>query len=194
MQFGFPPVIVKTGDKEDYYGVLRLADANQIEPFIEYIGENLVRSLEIMIRGAKGEDIEEPEDLDKEIALLERQVRSIGKRIELRKNGDAVLSAFENSVVALTLEFFSKFRTFDTFYVENHARLFINEVAVLGEYDNAPHYARQEFKKTPNDTINIVRLSYQNVGFNQMGFGDFQYEASFSINFELTKFRHNGHF
>lgn len=59
MQFGYPPVIIKTEDKENYYAVLRLADAGELEPFIEYITENLIRSLEIMIRGAKGEDIEE---------------------------------------------------------------------------------------------------------------------------------------
>ena len=59
MQFGYPPVIIKTEDKENYYAVLRLADADELEPFIEYIAQNLVRSLEIMIKGAKGESIED---------------------------------------------------------------------------------------------------------------------------------------
>jgi len=31
MQFGYPPVIIKTEDKENYYRVLTLADADQIE-------------------------------------------------------------------------------------------------------------------------------------------------------------------
>src|SRR5215211_4276194 len=82
MQFGYPPVIIKTEDKENYFAVLRLADADQLEPFVEYMAQNLVRSLEIMIRGAKGESIEEPDDLDKEIALLERKIRTIGQKIE----------------------------------------------------------------------------------------------------------------
>lgn len=85
MQFGYPPVIIKTEDNENYYAVLRLADADQLEPFIEYIATNLVRSLEIMIRGAKGENIEEPEDLDKELALLREKAKGIGKRIEMPK-------------------------------------------------------------------------------------------------------------
>ena len=50
MQFGFPPVIIKTEDKENYYAVLRLADAGELEPFIEYVTENLVRSLKINSR------------------------------------------------------------------------------------------------------------------------------------------------
>lgn len=77
MKFGYPPVIIKTEDKENYYAVLRLADTGNLEAFVDYIARNLNRSLEIMIAGAKGEDIEEPDDIDKEIALLENRLNSI---------------------------------------------------------------------------------------------------------------------
>ncbi len=53
MQFGYPPVIIKTEDKENYYRVLTLADANQMEPFIEYIGTNLRDSLVEMLSFAR---------------------------------------------------------------------------------------------------------------------------------------------
>ena len=53
MQFGYPPVIIKTEDKENYYRVLTLADADQLEPFIEYIAENLRRSLQEMLAAAR---------------------------------------------------------------------------------------------------------------------------------------------
>jgi Fic family protein len=59
MQFGYPPVIIKTEDKATYFSVLRLADADDIKPFIKYISDNLIHSIEIMIRGAKGEEIED---------------------------------------------------------------------------------------------------------------------------------------
>ncbi|MBA2335076.1 MAG: Fic family protein [Pyrinomonadaceae bacterium] len=54
MQFGYPPVIIRTDDKSNYFRVLRLADADQLEPFIEYVVENLVGSLEALIAGARG--------------------------------------------------------------------------------------------------------------------------------------------
>lgn len=79
MQFGYPPVIIKTEDKANYFAALRLADSGQINKFIEYIANNLNRSLEIMISGAKGEPIEEPDDLDKEIALLEKRLKGVGE-------------------------------------------------------------------------------------------------------------------
>lgn len=60
MEHGYPPVIIKTEDKENYYSVLQMADSGQIEPFIQYIAANLVSSLEAMIAAARGEGVEEP--------------------------------------------------------------------------------------------------------------------------------------
>jgi Fic family protein len=80
MQFHYPPVIVKTEDKANYFAALQLADAGNIEAFVEYIAQNLVRSLEIMIVGANGENIEEDDDIDKEIALLEQRLSHLGNK------------------------------------------------------------------------------------------------------------------
>jgi Fic family protein len=66
MSLGYPPVIIKTSDKTQYFNVLQLADAGNIEPFINYIAENLTESLEIMIKGAKGENIDDDDDFVKE--------------------------------------------------------------------------------------------------------------------------------
>ena len=53
MQSGYPPVIIRTEDRAEYYRVLRLADSDQLEPFIGYIAENLMDSLKIMLVAAK---------------------------------------------------------------------------------------------------------------------------------------------
>ena len=79
MQFGFPPVIIKTDDKANYFAALQMADAGNIEPFINYIAKNLVRSLEIMISGAKGESIEE-EDISMKIVALEQKLAALKKK------------------------------------------------------------------------------------------------------------------
>lgn len=76
MKFGFPPVIIKTEDKANYFAALQLADAGNIEAFITYIAQNLVRSLEIMIAGAKGEPIEE-EEIDSKIKELELKLEKL---------------------------------------------------------------------------------------------------------------------
>ena len=63
MQHGFPPVIIRTEDRAEYYRVLRLADADQLQPFVDYIAANLVDSLRLMIAAARNEfDFEDRPD------------------------------------------------------------------------------------------------------------------------------------
>jgi Fic family protein len=70
MQSGFPPAIIKTEAKEAYLAALRLADGGQFEMFAEYIAERVSESLKIMIAGAKGLPIDDPDDIDKQIRLF----------------------------------------------------------------------------------------------------------------------------
>ena len=56
MQFGYLPVIIDTEDKENYYRVLTLADADQLDPFVEYIAANLVESFVKFISYLRGQN------------------------------------------------------------------------------------------------------------------------------------------
>jgi Fic family protein len=76
MQKGYPPAIIKTEDKQNYFNALQQADVGQIEYFFNYICEQVNHSLELMIKGAKGENIEDPDDLDKKLALLRQKIEA----------------------------------------------------------------------------------------------------------------------
>ncbi|MCU0389759.1 MAG: Fic family protein [Thermoflexibacter sp.] len=69
-----PPVVVKSADKRNYLAALHSADTGDLAAFVEYIAHQLVWSLEMGIKAAKGESIEEPDDLDKEISLLKKEL------------------------------------------------------------------------------------------------------------------------
>ncbi len=75
MKNGYPPVIVKTEQKDDYYTVLKEADGGNEDQFVKYIGEQLTNSLELYLKGAKGEDIEDEADIDKQIELLKASLQ-----------------------------------------------------------------------------------------------------------------------
>ncbi|MBD1432936.1 Fic family protein [Sphingobacterium sp. DN00404] len=75
MKFCYPPAIIKTEDKQSYFSTLRQADGGKIDPFIDYIAQNLIRSLKIMILGAKGQDIEDEDDAIKELTLLKARLK-----------------------------------------------------------------------------------------------------------------------
>ncbi len=68
----YPPVIIKSNDKESYLTALQKADIGEIISIIEYVEQNMIWSLDLMIKAAKGEDLEESGDFEKEIELLRR--------------------------------------------------------------------------------------------------------------------------
>lgn len=78
---GYPMIVVKSADKKNYLTALNRCDVavgpvpsdgahaelSQITPFVEYLSKCLVRSLEISIKGAKGESIKEADDWKKNL-------------------------------------------------------------------------------------------------------------------------------
>ncbi len=78
---GYPMIVVKSADKTNYLTALNRCDVaigpvpsdgahaelSRITPFVEYMNKCLVRSLEISIKGAKGESIEEADDWRKNL-------------------------------------------------------------------------------------------------------------------------------
>ncbi len=96
----FPPVIVKVTDKERYYSALRDADVGNLDSFIDYIGNLLVESLELAIRGAKGERIDEEDDIDKEIELTRLKLLK-ARETEAKKQHDEKQSAIQKRLLVL---------------------------------------------------------------------------------------------
>jgi len=184
MQFGYPPVIIKTNDKENYFAALRQADAGLIEPFIEYISKNLNNSLEIMIKGAEGENIEEPDDLDKEIALLEQRLKTVGQPIGISKNKEAILELYDNSISQLVRKFINKGERFEKFYVNNNFRLFVNNSANHKFKEDAIVNSRNKIK----DNIDSIIMQFQYQAFNQMGFQEFNHSSQITCSFNYTRY------
>ncbi len=116
MKFGFSLVVIKTQDKENYFNALRQADGGLIESFVEYVAKNLVHSLEITIKGAKGEEIEEDDDLDKKIILLKKSFENSFSPNVIIKSKEVVLKICNNFVENLFDAFLSKCEKFDSFY------------------------------------------------------------------------------
>jgi len=73
---GYPPIIVPTEQKKDYLTALRLADAGDHTPLAEFFGKQLERSLDLAIRAGKGENIDEPSDVEKQVALYIREQKA----------------------------------------------------------------------------------------------------------------------
>ncbi len=123
MQFGYPPAIIKTQDKENYFSALRQADAGNSDPFISYISENVIYTLELMLKGARGEEIEEPDDFDKQIALLENKLRGRGEKTKKVKNKETLKNFFKSSLADILIQFIKFNSKFNRFYKQQDLQI-----------------------------------------------------------------------
>ena len=86
-----PPMVIKSADRDRYLAALQKADLGEIMPLEVFMLENTLWSLDLAIRAAKGESIDEPGDLVKKIDMFVRH-RSAGKsnKRDLEKLDDVV--------------------------------------------------------------------------------------------------------
>ncbi len=89
MRQGFLPIIVPTGRKRDYLTALRLADAGDISELEAFLGTCVARSLELGIKAAKGESLEEPGDVEKEVALFVKS-RAVRDKPDVTRSNEVV--------------------------------------------------------------------------------------------------------
>lgn len=85
---GYLPLIVRTDEKEAYLTALRLADAGELSALMTYLQGRLEWSLQLGIKAAQGEGIEEPSDLEKEVAIFVRNQQ--GPKGEKKRSSEAV--------------------------------------------------------------------------------------------------------
>jgi Fic family protein len=116
MQYGYPPVIIKTGEKAQYIAALEQADAGIFEPFFEFVITNETRSLELMLKGAHGESIDEPDDLDKELALLEQRLKEASIKKSAITDEDKIKAVINNVVFPLVDSVYNVLWSFEKFY------------------------------------------------------------------------------
>ncbi len=163
MRFDYPPAVIKTEDKENYFAVLQQADAGLLEPFVDYIAQNVNRSLSLMLAGAKGENIEEPDDLDKELALLEQKISNNFTFVEQTRTDKRIKNTCLQSVAKLIEVFEEECKKFSKFYGNsclNCYSQYLNpeELTIFEKLSGkvSPKFISQEFDK--NDGLKSIRF------------------------------------
>lgn len=91
----YPVIVVKNRDKVQYYAALNIADNGIYEDLIRLFAENIKSSFEIIQKAINGENINEPDDLDKEIELFikEMQIQN-SKIVDFEKDKDFLINTY----------------------------------------------------------------------------------------------------
>lgn len=95
----FPPVVIKSNDKKNYLSALHKADLGDIEAFSEYILKQEIWSLELSIKAAKGENIDEANDWEKKLAQMKMEAfQDIDKEVGIKFNLETFNIIVKNSL------------------------------------------------------------------------------------------------
>jgi Fic family protein len=184
LKFGYPPVIIKTEDKANYFAALQLADAGTITPFVAYIANNLVTSLELMIKGAKGESIEDPDDIDKEIALLEQRMKGVGEDVKLQKTEERLLAVFNNSITPLFRYFIEKNRLLAKFYSDTQCFLSFD-----GTGTPITDFEPDQFRKELLETKRDLQIKFWFRELKKKKFNSIDFSSFLTVKLKYTTFR-----
>ncbi len=137
----FPPIIIKTTEKKKYLNALNQADVGNIEAFVNYLGEQLIWSLELTIKATKGENIEEVDDYEKEIAIWKKQV--IAKEVNsLHRNDELIYELYQSGIAEMFINFANKHIQFDDLFNKKSVGYFKNNTG-----DNDINYIEDEMNR-----------------------------------------------
>jgi hypothetical protein len=163
-----PPVVIKSTDKKNYLSSLHNADAGDLNAFVKYIAEQLVWSLELSIEAAKGESVEEPDDLEKEISLMEKEIEVIsGENI---KNNESMLFIWNSCLFPLFEKYFKKFSAIEKLFKKKQIQIsyqignkgISSTIQQMNEWFNSDNKGREN--------VSWINIYYDFVGMKKLHF------------------------
>jgi len=168
MRNNYPPAVIKSDDKQNYYALLSQADIGENLPFIEYISERIESSLNLYLKAIANGDIDEDEDIDKELTLLKIQLK--GNVVAKEKvSKSAIERVFIENIFPLSTKIETKLNIFQEFFFRKQSKLIFKYVdpninnnnqvrsnsIVLGEAYMA------NYKKIISSTAKVIDIELQ---------------------------------
>lgn len=117
LRYGFPPVIIPSSDKKQYLDALNRADGGDLDAFVSYIAQLLLKSLEWNLKAVRGESLDEPDDLDKRISILGQDLK--GQDFYKISKGEALAKTIDDNVVPSLEIFLSRLKKIGDFFLQN---------------------------------------------------------------------------
>lgn len=117
MRNGYLPLIVPTEQKDRYLAALRKADTGDIDSLTDYLATCAEASMNRGILAAKGESIEDQDDLFKEIELFKRRQTGEAKNV-VPKSNEALLDLYQKNLRSMFSEFMNLLSTLDDLFTE----------------------------------------------------------------------------
>ncbi len=189
IRYGYPPIIVKVNEKTQYGQYLAHAQEYEKNPqqFYEMMASLLIRSMELYIKAAKGEDITESDDFEKELQQIELKLKNEQAEV-IKKSHELVVSTYENSIKPLTQAMYEKLIKFNTFFTEFELSVFNGS---SGQSGNKEMHDQLLQKAIADENCRDINITYRWKGFNRAGNDHFDVTADLRIEFEDFDYKIN---
>ncbi|MCP5547764.1 MAG: Fic family protein [Akkermansiaceae bacterium] len=115
MRSGYLPLVVPTQQKDRYLASLRRADAGELDALTDYLATCLEASMNRGIAAAKGENIEEDDDLLKEIELFKRRQKGEEREV-IKKSASSIRDLYLKSIKPLLIEWTDTISKLDSLF------------------------------------------------------------------------------
>lgn len=151
----YPVIVIKNRDKVQYYAALNIADNGVYEDLIKLFAENVGHSFDIIQKAINGENINEPDDLDKEIELFTKEMRIQDiKTLDFTNNRDFLLNTYVRGFLEYLLPKLNKIgELFQDFRIKLIEKIPLNE----------PKYHTYS-----NDNLDLIydnQINFENIMF-----------------------------
>ncbi|HXB35902.1 MAG TPA: Fic family protein [Puia sp.] len=194
ISYGYPPIYIKDNEKQSYYRYLADvqgygADKNLL---FELMSDYLVRSLKLVADAIAGKEIEEPEDLDKKIQLLERELSAFdpSNEVKVKFSKKELLSIYDVWLADLTKAAIGVIEKFNKFFMGQEHAIALSKGAIFEKTANQPISAViQELKRKITDASHLdhppidmyIQAQYRH--FVKAGLEEFDCFASIKVTF-----------
>jgi hypothetical protein len=145
-----PVIIIKENHKDRYYQLL--ADVQvyggDIELLTAFFGERINESQELVLKAIKGEDLEEPDDVDKEIELWKRNQLLNRHSDKIKRSNSVVSELYNNGLENLLREFnkchngfFEMFNSKEVNFYQDNSRIPVKNLEYLSQLVSNPNHS-----------------------------------------------------
>lgn len=187
LRYGYAPVVIESSDKKNYLAALNRADTGDLEFFINYISIQSLRWQQFYSKAARGESIEEDQDIFKEIELLKNKI-DYSNNTAKTFSSEALNKIYFDTLLPFLTKVLDKFSTLDNHFLRK-------EIRFDGRGSGIIKNVEDDFTKYVENIINDKQLKpfawtfliiHRNL--SKVDNISFTYSSKFEIRFDKTHY------
>ncbi|MFT3847039.1 MAG: Fic family protein [Lacibacter sp.] len=188
MKNGYAPLVVKSADKKNYLNALNRADTGDVTAFIDYISQLALRWQDIYNLAAKGADIEEEDDIYKEINLL-KQAIDYSDDSEKTFSNVTLEKTYLTSLLPFLKNVFEEISLLDNHFLRKEIRWSGEGSGTINNVeDQFTKYVKHISQKSNNLKPFTWNFIYLHINLSKTSNINFQYLTKFDIVFTRTHY------